>query len=201
MGTSLRLCVHGVYSYISRPIHNRPCKDIMHLLTTLVYPLPMQKNGSLGMRLCTHHIHFCMCYMLTNTPSDWKSMHAVMKGWTHCFHGNNHCLISRSSHHTLSCIPSTAGRLGVTEKCCDFSHLQYSIASFLGLPTIHFHCFTFPVLPGRLGGTESDFSHRSTGSLGKGRVPSVCVGNATGTVCSVCGRMCAQVGGQPRLVL
>ena len=29
------------------------------------------------------------------------------------------------------------------------------------------------------------------------RVPSVCVGNARGTACSICGWMCAQVGSRP----
>ena len=51
-------------------------------------------------------------------------------------------------------------------------------------------------LPGRLGVTEEccDFS-------GRGQVPSGSVGNATGTACSVCGWMCALVGGRPCLAL
>ena len=53
----------GVYSYISRPIHDRLCKDLC------MYPLALytgspHKNGGPGMRLPSIYIH--LLYVLRN---------------------------------------------------------------------------------------------------------------------------------------
>ena len=122
-------------------------------------PRLSQKNGSLGTRLCTHHIMFCTCY-ITLAPSDWKSS-ADQRG-ENSVSMTTSSLISRSSHHilfTLQTHKSWSFPVWVWLRSAVISHPQYRLL--------------------------------------RDQVPSVCVGNARDTACSICGWMCAQMESRP----